>query len=128
MGGGGLVGSDDMSGQPPLTGDRRFRNDVVRIAELTVNTSTIEGYEFSNCRIIGPAVLALLDDVTIEHCGWDAPGLDAIFWEVPPSRGPVVGVVGVKHCTFSSCHFELIGVAGPPEMRAQLEGGFRAGS
>lgn len=117
-----------MSEQPPLRGDRQFRNEVVRIAELTVNTSSIENYEFSNCRIIGPAILALLGNVTIEHCGWDAPSLEAIFWEVPLARGPVVGAVGVRGCTFSSCHFELIGIAGPPELRIQLESGFRAES
>lgn len=114
-----------MSQQPRLTGDGQIRDDVVRIAELTVNTSTIEGYTFSNCRIIGPAILVLLDRVTITSAGFDAPGLDAVFWEVPHDRGPVVGVIGVVNCTFSNCRFELIGIAGPPEMRAQLEAAFR---
>jgi hypothetical protein len=113
-----------VSEQAPLRGDRRFRDEVIRIAELTVNTSTIEGYEFSNCRIIGPAILAFVEGVTVSHCAWEAPGLDAIFWPVPAERGPVVGVVSVVNSTFSNCHFELIGVAGPPEMRAHLEAGF----
>jgi hypothetical protein len=110
--------------RPPLRGDRTFRNDVVRIAELTVNTSMLEGYEFSNCRIIGPAVLALLGDVAIIGCSWNAPGFDAIFWEVPPTRPVVVGAVGVTRCTFSNCTFEQVGIAGPPEARSQLERGF----
>jgi hypothetical protein len=47
---------------PPLRGDRSFRDDIVRIAELTVNTSMLENYEFSNCRfeqvgIAGPSEL-----------------------------------------------------------------------
>jgi hypothetical protein len=113
-----------MSEQPPLRGDRTYRNEVVRLAELTVNTSIIEGLEFSNCRIIGPAILALLGGVTIVHCTWDAPGLDAVFWEVPPDRGPVVGVVGVVNCTFSNCTLENVGVAGPPELRTTFESGF----
>jgi hypothetical protein len=112
---------------PPLRGDRTFRDDVVRIAELTVNTSMLDGYEFSNCRIIGPAVLVLLDNVTIVHCTWDAPDLDAVFWEVSPTRQFVVGAVGVAKCTFSNCRFEQVGVAGPPELRAQLDRGFSAG-
>jgi hypothetical protein len=114
-----------MSEQPPLRADRQFRNEVVRLAELTVNTSTIRGQEFSNCRIIGPAILALLGGVTISHCTWDAPSLDAVFWEVPPERGVVVGAVGVIDCTFSACTFENVGVAGPPEMRSEFERGFR---
>jgi len=110
----------------PLVGDREFRNQVVRIADLTVNIALLEGYQFSNCRIIGPAVLGLLDGVTITNCGWDAPGIDAVFWEVPPERGPVVGAVGVANCTFSNCSFTLIGVAGPPELRAVLERAFNS--
>jgi hypothetical protein len=110
--------------RPPLRADRRFRDEVVRIAELTVNTSLLEDLEFTNCRIIGPAVLALLGGVTISHCSWDAPGLDAVFWEVPRTRELVVGAVGVVRCTFSNCRFEQVGVAGPPELRAQFEKAF----
>lgn len=115
-----------MSQQPPLRGDHQFRDEVVRIAELTVNTSTLEDYEFSNCRIIGPAILGFLEDLTVVGCTWNAPGLDAIFWEVPPERGPVIGIVAVQRCTFSNCRFEEIGVAGPPDLRPIFEQGFRA--
>jgi hypothetical protein len=112
-----------MSG-PPLVGDRSFRNQLLRISDLVVHTSVLEGYEFLHCRIVGPAILAPLNNVSLLHCSWDAPGVDAIFWEVPPERGPVVGVIGVVNCAFSNCRFELIGIAGPPGLRAQLESGF----
>jgi hypothetical protein len=118
-----LVGSVAMS-RPPLRADPLFRNEVVRIADLTLNTSMLEGYEFSNCRIIGPAVLVLLDDVSLIGCTWDTPDLDALFWEVPPERPVVMGAVGVRRCQFSNCTFEQIGVAGPRELRAVLDRGF----
>jgi hypothetical protein len=114
--------------RPPLRGDGTFRNEVVRIADLTLNTSTLEGYDFSNCRIIGPAVLIALEEVHIIGCTWNAPGFDAIFWEVPPTRQVVVGAVGVARCTFSNCTFEQVGIAGPPDARPQLERGFSGGS
>lgn len=113
-----------MSKQPPLRGDAEFRDEVVRLAALTVNSSTIEGYRFLNCRVIGPAILALLDRVTITHCRWDAPGMEAIFWEVPPERQVVIGAVGVIDCTFSNCAFENVGIAGPIDLRTELEKGF----
>jgi hypothetical protein len=40
-----------MSEQPPLRGDNQWRNEVVRIADLTVHTSTIEGQEFSDAHL-----------------------------------------------------------------------------
>lgn len=107
----------------PLTGDRRFRNDVVRIADLTVSSPRIDGYEFANCRILGPAVMILAGS-TIASCGWSAPGLDAIFWEIPPGREYVVGAIEVANCVFSGCTFEGVGVAGPAEMRDVLAHGF----
>lgn len=32
-----------------------FSNDVVRLADLTVNTDLLEGLQFENCNILGPA-------------------------------------------------------------------------
>ena len=107
----------------PLTGDRRFRNEPVRLADLTVTAISIEGYEFSNCRILGPAVI-FLNESTLTASSFDAPGLDAIFWEIPPERQVIVGAIEVVRCTFSNCSFAGVGIAGPPEMRAVLEQGF----
>ncbi len=108
---------------PPPTGTREFRNEVVRIAELTVNTVVLEGLTFQNCRIIGPAVLVPLGSGSMQHCGFDVEqgGVDAIFWEIPPDREYVVGAVGLINCHFSSCTFVSIGIAGTPELRQELE-------
>lgn len=106
-----------------LTGDRSFRNDVIRMADLTVSSPVIEGYEFTNCRIIGPAIV-VLTDTDLLSCGWNAPGLDAIFWEISPGREYVVGAISVVRCVFSSCSFEGVGIAGPAAMREQLAEGF----
>jgi hypothetical protein len=101
--------------QPP-TGDRKFRNEVVRIAELTVNTSQLSHLEFSNCRILGPAVLIPTGGTQILHCNLGGDSPEAIFWEILPGRDYVVGGVGVISCIFSSCQFEGIGWAGSREM------------
>ena len=106
----------------PQVGDRNFRNTVVRIADLTLTTQVVEGYTFSNCRIIGPAVIVFRDS-HIANCTWEGPGRDALFWEIPPSRRQVVGAVLCERCQFSGCIFEGIGIAGPPEVRAVLEAG-----
>jgi len=105
---------------PPPTGDREFRNQAIRIcAELTVNTPNLEGLTFQNCRIIGPAVL-VPQNSSFLHCGWDGD-LDAIFWELPPTRTYIVGGVGVTNCTFSACTFTMIGLAGTADLRRLME-------
>lgn len=108
----------------PQTGNREFRDEIVRIAELTVTTSVLESYTFQHCRIVGPAVLFAQGETSILHCSWNAPGIDAIFWEVPPTRTLIVGAVAISNCTFSSCTFEGVGIAGPRELREQMEAAF----
>ena len=105
-------------------GDRVFRNDLVRLADLTVNTVELNGYEFANCRIVGPAVLLPLGSTSIASCEWDAPDMNAIFWEITPERSAVVGAIAVVDCIFSACTFQGVGLAGPKELRAILEAGF----
>lgn len=111
----------------PLTGDRKFRNDVVRIADMTVNTPVIDGYEFSNCRILGPAIIVPQGNTEISNCTWDAPGLDAIFWEIPADRMYVVGAVAVLNCVFSNCKLEGVGLGGTTELRQLMERAFNPG-
>jgi len=108
----------------PQTGNREFRDEIVRLAELTVTSSMLDGLTFVNCTIIGPAVLLFLHDVTIQHCSWDAPGQEAIFWLVEPGRAFVVGAIAVQNCTFSACRFSQVGVAGDDGLRETLARAF----
>ncbi len=110
----------------PLTGDRKFRDQLIRVSDITVNTSLLDGHEFSNCRIVGPAVFALLDNVTITGCRWDTSDLNALFWLVHEDRPMVVGAVGVRNCVFSGCGFEQVGLAGPAELFQILKSGFNS--
>lgn len=104
--------------------DKVFRNDIVRLADLTVNSIELNGYEFSNCRIIGPAVVVPLGVTSLHNCGWEAPGVDAIFWEILPGRDLIIGAIAAIDCTFSACTFQAIGLAGPPELREAIASGF----
>lgn len=106
---------------PPQTGNREFRDEVIRIAELTVREPHIDGYTFVNCRILGPAVLAVVADVALVHCTFEAD-LNSIFWEIDPEARPTIfGAVGVTRTTFSACTFEAIGIAGTRELRDRLD-------
>jgi hypothetical protein len=79
----------------------------------------LDGFVFEGCDIIGPAVLAILNNVTITYNQFDGD-LGAIIWEVPISRERVIGAIGVQNCTFNRCRFIRIGLAGPPEFISKL--------
>lgn len=108
----------------PFTGNREFRDEVVTISSLTVVSPVIEGYRFVNCRVVGPAVLGIVDGVTFAHCTFDGE-FSALFWEVNPDERPlVVGAVGLKDTEFVSCVFQSIGIAGSPEFGSEFERSF----
>ncbi len=90
---------------------REYRNQAVRLADLTVTQDVLEHLRFENCMIIGPAILGLLDNLTMIDCGFDAPGPEAVLWKVDRDRGPVVGVIAVRDCAFYSCTFQRVGFA-----------------
>lgn len=113
---------------------RRLVQEQVRLATLaevrlvdgavSVN-ATIEGYEFVDCLLLGPAVV-YLDRCHLENPRWRAPGgLPALFWEIPRHREVIIGAIRLLNCTLVGCTFEAVGIAGPPEMREELGSSFR---
>ena len=103
---------------------KEFRNEIVRLADLTVNTLVLDDLTFSNCQIIGPAVIVPLDEVSIVRCGWDTPDFNTLFWEITPDRAAVIGAIGLTRCTFSACNFISVGIGGNNDFRATMESGF----
>ena len=109
----------------PQTGNREFRDQVVTVSSLVVTGPMIENYTFINCRIVGPAVLGIVDGVSFEYCNFEAE-VDAFYWEVDPDTRPlVVGAVGLFNVRFVSCTFQAIGIAGTAEFRQRLEASMR---
>lgn len=101
------------------TSQRAFQNEDVKIATLVGTDGMLEGATFENCRILGPAILGLVDDTEFRDSGFGMAGtVDSILWEIPNGK-KVVGVIGLRHCKFIGCQFESIGLAGPPELMRQ---------
>lgn len=93
--------------------------EIVRLVDRVGVNSIIEGQEFHDALIVGPAVIALLDRVTMINCGFDGDE-DSLFIEVAPDRG-VLGVVGIVNTRFERCRFQNIGIVGPPEAVALMK-------
>jgi len=92
-----------------------FRNETIDIVELAREEQAggkeiLEGYRFEGCRIVGPAVLALLVDNALESSTFDDHP-DVVQWEADPDQVPNRGTIGLKDCQFVRCSFERVGLA-----------------
>lgn len=99
------------------------RNQHIRICDLATTDDVLKDLAFEHCAIVGPAVLVLLSDVTLEDNTIEGD-MDALLWEIPSHRSRVVGAIGVENCRFVQCRFTRVGFAGPPDLMER----FRAGA
>lgn len=91
--------------------DKVYEERVVKINELVDKKGSIDGFEFSNCHIMGPAVLV---PSGCEFFGNSIGGQpDVVLWEVADARIKA-GAISVANCAFRGCTFVNIGLAGPP--------------
>lgn len=97
-----------------------YEDRVVKITELAGDNGVIENQTFIGCHIKGPAVIIGLENSAITNSNLGGPDINALFWEIPPSRPTIVGAIACKNCTFEKCTFQAVGFAGPPELRQQL--------
>jgi hypothetical protein len=90
-----------------------WKNDIVRICELTVTTDVVSDATFDNVQLIGPAVVAF-QGCSLENSVFEGDP-EAFLWEVPADRQRVLGAVLFLNCRFTRCRFSRIGIAGPKE-------------
>jgi hypothetical protein len=96
-----------------------IREQVVRITDFVPASAILDGFNFRDCTILGPAVLLPLDATSFENCVFEGDP-DAIAWEISPTRARVIGAVAVRQCKFSGCRISGIGIAGPPDQIQQF--------
>jgi hypothetical protein len=92
--------------------------EVVRLVDEAGVDSVIRDRIFEDALIVGPAVIALLDRVTMANSSFEGDP-DSLFIEIQPERG-VIGVIGLVNTTFNRCRFQNIGIIGIPEAIAQM--------
>ena len=91
--------------------EQRLTHRSFRIVDLVSDDDIITGRTFEDCTIYGPAVLTLLNDVTMDSNTFEG-SRDALFWELPEERERVIGAIGLRDCRFRRCVFRRIGIAG----------------
>lgn len=110
--------------------DKVYHERVIRICQLAGDDGILEGYEFTDCDIRGPAVLILQatqpGSVRIENNNFEGD-MNAILWEIDTRERPeVIGAILCVDCTFEGCTFTRIGLAGPPELIKMFRDGMAA--
>jgi len=86
---------------------------VVRLVDLVGVDSILRDQTFEDALIVGPAVIAPLERVTMQNCSFSGDE-NSLFIEVQPDRS-VIGVIGLIATTFKRCRFENVGIIGPPD-------------
>ena len=94
--------------------------DLAR-AVMRAGQPTIDGRVFRNCRIEGPAVMLVLDNVNFDATNFGPNGGDVRNLVLRPA-GPekVIGTIPVANCQFINCEFFGLGFTGPDQFLDQL--------
>lgn len=101
--------------------DATYRNQVVRLPDLAVTSDVIVGVTFENCTLVGPAVISLLDAVTMQGCTFDGDP-EGVLWPVGERRF-VIGAIGLQDCMVVGCRLQRIGLAYPAPQEPMLRAG-----
>lgn len=104
-------------------GGMRYVGEVVYLPSLVVARTppVLVAHEFVQCRLLGPAMVVLLDGWTLDTCQF-VGDLDAMLVEVPQGR-VVQGVIGLDHVTLRQCVIEAVGFIGPQRTLDRLRVG-----
>ncbi len=88
-----------------------YRDRDIRLTELVGDDAVLEGYQFINCRLKGPAVLLIEGEFDLVENKVEGDP-EAVLWEVPADRERVIGAILLKESTFEGCTFTNVGLAG----------------
>jgi len=125
-----MTGYAQNGAQPwPIPGDlspKAFENASISLFDLyrasfAAGEAIVAGRTFTNCRLEGPAVMAVLDG-----CDFDAtdfgPASGDIRTMVIRSAAPgrMIGALPFKDCKFVRCQFFAVGFTGPEAFLEQI--------
>ena len=113
------------TGQASRPGDNVYHGRVVRLCQLAGDEAIIDGFEFTDCFVRGPAVVVVQGETTFAHSTFRGDP-ESLLWEISPERSSVIGAILLTNCVFNECTFEGVGFAGPPEFIQQMKEGIGA--
>jgi len=105
---------------------KAFNGEVMSIYELYRDAlhhgqTFIEDRAFVDCRLEGPAIMAVVGGVSFDSTdfGYTGGDIGRIVWRSASSTG-VVGAVPFRNCSFKGCSFFATGFTGPEAFLQQI--------
>lgn len=103
-----------------------FNGEAMTLFELyqaTVRSGNtfIENRTFTDCRLEGPAVVAVLGGVNFDTTdfGYSGGDIGRLVWRSASTTG-VVGAIPFRNCQFKGCSFFATGFTGPEPFLQQI--------
>lgn len=103
-----------------------FKGEALSLFELyrevlRTGQTVIENRTFTDCRLEGPAVIAVLGGVNFDSTdfGYTGGDIGRIVWRTASNTG-VVGAIPFRDCQFKGCSFFATGFAGPEAFLQQI--------
>jgi hypothetical protein len=89
-----------------------YESQTIRLTDHAVTDDVIVGKVYSNCHIVGPAIVVPIEGGVFGHCTFDVANNDpeSILYVVTDRW--LVGVIALRNCQFYGCRFTRIGFMG----------------
>lgn len=94
--------------------DRKtYQNETVYLPDLVKSVGPVITATFENCHLLGPAIVVLLSDTSVEGVSFGVENSDpeTILWEVPENSFKI-GAIGFQDCRIMGGRTEAVGFAG----------------
>jgi hypothetical protein len=105
---------------------KAFNGEVIVLSDLyraalRDGQTFIENRTFTDCRLEGPAVVAVLGGVSFDSTdfGYTGGDIGRIVWRTASTTG-LVGALPFRNCAFTGCSFFATGFAGPEDFLQQI--------
>ena len=108
------------------SGKKRRRDDIY-LPDLVKDNAVLEGFQFIDCTVRGPAVLVVQGEFDLVENRIEGDP-DAFLWPIDPKRARVIGAILVKDTTFQGCTVKNVGLAGYPDYIDKIRRGIKTES
>lgn len=86
-------------------------NTTIRIADLALTSSTLDGLIAKNVTFVGPAVVAILPGTMNWTNVRIGEQIDAVLWDIDDQRQTITGAIGFSNSDLTDCVFTQVGFA-----------------